>query len=60
MFIAIISTVVALSVLLLFFACFGLGKGQQKVDRQQLAYALEEMNPSDYNSYAVAPVGRKN
>ncbi|MCA9980425.1 MAG: hypothetical protein KDD89_06325 [Anaerolineales bacterium] len=59
MLLAFISIIVAISVLFLFYACFGFGKSGQQLDNMQMAYALDELNPSDYNSYAVAPV-RKN
>lgn len=59
MLFALTSIFIAVAALLLFYACFGLGNGKQGVDNMELAYALEEINPSDYHSYAVAPVNRQ-
>ncbi len=58
MFLTFVFAIVAISTLFFFYACFGLRHNQQG-DNLQLAYAIEDMNPSDYNSYAVAPKRRK-
>ena len=59
MLFAFTSAIIAITVLFFFYACFGFGKNNQNADGLEMAYALEELNPSDYHSYAVNPAKRK-
>jgi hypothetical protein len=51
-------TTIAIATLFLAYACFGFG-GTRDADNWQVACALEEVNPSDYHSYAVAPAKQR-